>query len=159
MEDAAGNRFHGVVTGDFGSREVRYVFPKKGWVYDLVDGKAYGNVKEVKASYGKGRPHGFVQLATPTGMRGLFDEGRRVRIDCGGKADTVVRVQVFRPDGTEATCYAANVLARGGKAVYEVPFALSDPSGDWKVTAANILGSASASCSLPFRRGSDADVH
>ena len=159
MEDAAGNRFHGVVTGDFGSRDVRYVFPKKGWVYDLVDGKAYGNVKEVKASYGKGRPHGFVQLAAPTGMRGLFDEGRRVRIDCGGTADTVVRVRVFRPDGTEATCYAANVLARGGKAVYEVPFALSDPSGDWKVTAANILGSASASCSLPFRRGSDADVH
>ena len=148
MEDAAGNMFWGVSAGDFGAKEVRCVFPKKGWVYDIVDGKAYGNAQEIVAPYGKGHPHGFVQLAAPTGMRWLSAQGSRVAIDCGGTADTVVRVTVRRPDGTEAECYAANVLARGGRAEYNLPFALSDPPGEWKVTAENILGGASATCIL-----------
>ena len=148
MEDAAGNRFWGVSAGDFGAKEVSCVFPKKGWVYDSVDGKADGNAQEIVAPYGKGYPHGVVQLAAPTGMRWLSAQGSRVAIDCGGAADTVVRVTVRRPDGTEAECYAANVLARGGRAEYNLPFALSDPPGEWKVTAENVLGGASATCSV-----------
>ena len=147
-EDSAGNQFRGVVTSCFGNRKVRYVFPRRGWTYDIVDGRAYGNVGEVSATYGKGCPHGFVQLDSPTGMKGLYVDGTRVRIDCGGKADTVVRVKVLRPDGSDAPCYAANLLARGGKATYNLPFALSDAKGTWTVRVGNVLGGASTSCSV-----------
>jgi len=34
------------------------------------------------------------------------------------------------------------------KVFHEMPYALSDPSVAWKVTAENILGSASASCTV-----------
>ena len=127
------------LTDAFENRRVTVKFPKKGWVYDLVDGKAYGQTDSVQVVHGRGAPHAFALLPEPSGIASLRVDGNRVSIDCGSRADTVVRLRVFRPDGSEARCYAANLTAKGGRAEHEVPFAMSDPCGEWKVSAENVM--------------------
>ena len=56
----------------------------------------------------------------------------------------VVRVRVRRPDATEAACYDRNVTLRRGVGEYEIPFALSDPKGRWKITAESVFGKETA---------------
>jgi hypothetical protein len=51
-----------------------------------------------------------------------------------------VQIRVYRPDGSEARSYRANVLVKGGRARHAVPFALSDPKGGWKITVESIFG-------------------
>ena len=141
--DAAGNPCFGVVTSDFMVRKAVFRFPRKGWVRDLVDGRDYGVADEVSAVLSKGHPHAFVQLPSPAAVK-VRVTGNAVSAVCEPAADTVLRVEVFRPDGTEATCYALNALAKGGKAEFAIPFALSDPKGEWKVEVSNVFGDRAA---------------
>ena len=146
--DRAGNPFFGILSSDLKTRKVRYRFPREGLVFDLVDGKGYGKVSSVEAGWGQGVVHAFVVLDEPTGVGIASVEGAKVSFDCGSAVDTVLRVTVRRPDGSAADCYSKNVLARGGKASYELPFALSDPAGKWRVTATNVLSGEAASCTV-----------
>ena len=146
--DRRGNRFWGVVAQDFEPRTARVTFPKAGYVCDLVTGKSYGRCASVDVTWGKGFPHAFLLLDEPTGIKVASVKGTAVSFDCGSSVDTVLRVTVKRPDGTAAECYAKNVLARDGKASYELPFALSDPAGKWLVTATNVLSGDTASCDV-----------
>jgi hypothetical protein len=75
-------------------------------------------------------------------------DGAKISIAYTTPVDGAVRVEVFRPDGTEAWCYAKNVLVKGGRAAYEIPFALSDPKGTWKVRITSIFGNVHRECTL-----------
>lgn len=143
MRDGAGNPFWGIVTESFDGRCVKVKFPKKGWIFDLVDGRAYGQTDCVQVAHGRGSPHAFALLPEPSGIASLRVDGNRVMVDCGAKADTVVRLRVFRPDGTEARCYAANITAKSGRAEHTVPFAMSDAPGEWNVSAENVMDASS----------------
>ena len=143
MRDSAGNPFWGIETSAFEDRTVTVKFPKRGWVCDLVDGTAYGTVDSVKVLHGRGSPHAFAILPEASGIASLGVDGGRVRVDCGSRADTVVRLSVFRPDGSEAGCYAANLTAKGGRAAHRIPFAISDPHGEWTVRVENVMDAKS----------------
>ena len=144
--DGAGNRFWGVLSDDFAGRKTTFAFPQRGYVYDLVDGRSYGETSEVTTVLGKGKPHAFVQLTEAMGVSACVADGTTVRIETGGTVDTVVRVTVTRPDGTDAAHYAQNLLVKGGKASFVVPFCLSDPLGRWTVGVQNVLGGEKRSC-------------
>ena len=137
--DGAGNPFWGVLVPEGEPRKATVIFPRKGWVYDLVSGRAYGYVDRIERELSIGTPCAFVLMPEEMGIKEVSVWGMTVSVSCKTAADTVVRVRVYRPDGTEAECYAKNLLAKGGLAEMTVPFALSDPSGVWTLRAEEVV--------------------
>ena len=139
--DGSGNNTWCVLASPSGkARDVKFVFPKSAWTYDLVSGREYGLVKELRLPLRHGTPYAFAQYAEKVALAGPKVEGAKISIAYTAPVDGAVRVEVFRPDGTEAWCYAKNVLVKGGRAVYEIPFALSDPAGKWRIRISSIFG-------------------
>ena len=144
--DRAGNPLWCVISPKADKmRSVRFVFPRKAWTCDLVSGRAYGVVSELQLPLGRGTPYAFAQFPGEIRLFKPAVDGARVSVAYDVPVDGAVHISVFRPDGTEARCYAKNLLVKGGRAVYEVPFALSDPCGTWTVRAESIFGGACAS--------------
>ena len=137
--DRKGNLFWGILPHrKRGALTIR--FPRKGFVYELVDGKAYGSTDRVAVPAGRSVALAFVQVPEETGVADAAVEGRTMSVRCAGNVDTVAHVEVRRPDGTEAACYAKNLTVRSGETVrYAVPFALNDPHGEWRVAVTEVL--------------------
>ena len=138
--DRAGNPFWGVrPTGK--RRAVTFKFPKKGFVYELVNGKSYGAVDTLTLTVGLGTPLAFVQLPEETGVGEVKAEGARITVRGKGTVDSVVRVRVFDPSGREAEHYAKNLVLKAGEtATYEIPFARNDAKGRWTVQIESVFG-------------------
>jgi len=139
--DRSGNPVWGVIGTDIeNAKDVRFTFPRKAWTYDLVSGRACGCVEDLHLPLGIGTPYAFAQLPDEVKIKRLDADGARISVEYSAAVDGAVRITVIRPDGTEAWCYAKNLLIKGGKATHEIPFALSDPKGTWKVRATSIFG-------------------
>jgi len=139
--DVAGHPMWGVLAShDEKPRDVRFTFPKKGWVYDLVSGRSYGEVEKLRLPLAMGIPYAFVQFGENVDLKQPVVNGSRIDAAYSRAVDGVVRVEVFRPDGSEAYCYAKNVLLKKGKGSYVIPFAPSDPRGKWKVRVSSVFG-------------------
>ena len=148
--DRAGNPFWGVLAQGGKRQDVAFSFPRKAWTYDLVSGRAYGCVNRLVLPLSRGIPYAFVQLgAERQSLADVKTEGARVTVRCTTKADTVVRLRVLRPDGTEATCYAKNLLAKSGEAAWTIPFAPSDPPGTWQVEATEVISGSRRTVPCP----------
>ena len=130
------------------TRDARFVFPKAAWTYDLVSGRAYGRVRELHLPLGRGTPYAFAQHGDEVALLEPSVDGARISVGYSAPVDGAARLAVFRPDGSEAECYAKNLLMKGGKASHEIPFALSDPKGAWKVRVTSIFGNEHRECTL-----------
>jgi len=130
--------------------ETRFTFPKEGYVYDLVSGRAFGRVKEVVQPFDVGTPYAFALFPEPVELAAKA-EGTTVSLAYSQPVDGVVRLSVFRPDGTQATCYARNVPVKAGKGAWKVPFCLSDAAGTWRVEASSIFGNMRATVEIRNR--------
>ena len=140
--DRAGNPLWGILAPKVDRVfDVRFKFPKKAFTYDLVSGRLYGAVDTLRLPLGQGTPYAFVQFPEAVGLEAPAVNGARLSFAFTCAVDGVVRVEVLRPDGTEAYAYSKNVLMTAGKGSYEIPFALSDPSGEWKVCVTSVFGS------------------
>ena len=147
--DRAGNPMWGVLaTLSAQPRDVRFTFPKTAWTYDLVRGRAYGKVGSLRLPLGTGQPYAFVQFREAPQLAVPRVDGARISVSFAEPVDGVVRIDVFRPDGSEAVGYEKNLLLSRGAGVYEVPFALSDPAGAWKVRVTSIFGGESREIAL-----------
>ena len=142
--DAAGNSVWCVLGSRVGkARDVTFAFPKSGWVCDLVSGRAYGVTNALCLPLGEGTPYALAQFPWEVSLEPLAVSGTCVSVALSRPVDGAVRVRVYRPAGTEAECYAKNVLVKRGRGSYEIPFALSDPRGRWKVVGESIFGRSS----------------
>jgi hypothetical protein len=63
----------------------------------------------------------------------------------------VVHVQVFDPSGQARLEYSANLLADRGEASAEVPFALNDPTGVWKIVATDVVSGESSAVPVSLK--------
>ena len=138
--DAAGHPFFGVLADEVTPKRVVFAFPKKSHVYNLVNGRYLGFVDKLELPFGKGIPYAFQLMSEKVEIADFAGKGDRISLKLSASVDVVVQVRVYRPNGTEARAYRANVLVRGGAAEYAIPFAVSDPKGTWKVTAESIFG-------------------
>jgi len=80
-----------------------------------------------------------IPVRVPGGERILYD---------------VCRIEVTAPDGARLTHYDKNVALSGGKGVFVLPTAPSDPSGNWRIRARDVLTGKRADVPLeisPFR--------
>jgi hypothetical protein len=87
-------------------------------------------------------------LPEQSAIASLKADGAQISVDCGSSVTAPLRVTVTRPDGIEADCYALNILAKGGKAAFKIPFAPSDPHGEWQVRVENRFGSDFGVCTV-----------
>lgn len=142
--DGAGNQVWCVLAPYFETpREVLVRFPKKAWTYDLVSGRIYGKTDSLRLPLGLGVPYAFVQLPEKVELAPPSVSGARVSVAYTAPVDGAVYIEVFRPDGSQAYCYAKSLQLSGGAGAYEIPFALSDPRGRWKVRVSSIFGRSS----------------
>ncbi|MGE5648219.1 MAG: beta-galactosidase [Acidobacteriota bacterium] len=143
-----------VTIRDFGKSKLTGVLPKKGaatvrapeGAYDLLRG---GLAKaEVEAS--PERPALFIERPTRIAKLSL-DPKLNVKLadEAGAPVDlSVVRLEVFDPAGRLVQVYSGNVTVRDGKASFQVPFALNDAAGTWRVKARDVVSGLTAEVAL-----------
>ena len=138
-EGRGGARFWGVLCDDDKPRDVRFEFPASGWLCDLVDGRIIGEGSSFTLPLAKGRPYAFELLPVRPALGDVRVSENKVSVTYTPSVDTVVRVRVLDPDGAEVPWYSKNLAVRGGAAAMEVPFALSDRQGTWRVEVRDVL--------------------
>ena len=139
--DAAGNRTWCILApADEKERNATFTFPETAWTYDLVSGRAYGRVGKLRLPLRQGTPFAFAQYKDAVKLAKPTVEGNCVTVSFSTPVDGAVRLEVTRPDGSPAECYAKNILVKGGRAMHEIPFAPSDPSGVWRVRLTSVFG-------------------
>lgn len=132
------------------------------YVYDVRAGKLLGKVASLSIPKDGQRARLFSVLPAPT-QRLSVQVGKqcrrgeilraRLRLEIGGVKPTgrIVRVQLIRPDGTEATAYRSYVTLQGAEAEVTIPFALNDPVGTWTLIATDVATGVSGRASLTLR--------
>jgi hypothetical protein len=64
---------------------------------------------------------------------------------------SLVRIEVFAPDGSPVQAYAKNLLLDGGRAGFALPTALDDPAGVYTLRATDVVTGASAAAKISVR--------
>ncbi len=130
-------------------------FPETAHVYDCRKGEALGKLPEVRASFAGGDARVYclapkplaeprLALATPAAARG---EAVRYSVSLNGGSDRqkqLVRLTVYRPDGSEYADYARNLYLGEQGFTGEFRLALNDPTGAWKIVARDVCSGAQA---------------
>jgi len=80
-----------------------------------------------------------VALAIDKGLNITLLDEHRAPLDL-----SVVRVEVFDPAGHLVRYHSGNVTVRDGHASFEIPFALSDAKGEWRVRARDVASGLTA---------------
>ncbi|MHB9025496.1 MAG: beta-galactosidase [Armatimonadota bacterium] len=132
--------------------EVTIDFGRKGHLYDVRAGAYLGAGASVPVVIKPGDESAKIISLLPYRVTGLTIDsprqaaaGQMVKFNCrlltsaGPVYDHCFRVEVAAPDGTPVIPYSGNQWARGGHLILEVPFALNDPAGVWRITVTDIV--------------------
>jgi hypothetical protein len=146
-----------VTVRDFGAARLTGVLPKKaaripapasrGPVYDLLR----GGLAQPSVEASLERPALFLERPTRI-ARLTLDRSLELRLldDAGAPVDlSVIHLDVFDPAGNLVRYYSGNLTLRDGRARFQIPFALSDHPGPWRVRARDIVSNLTAEVSLP----------
>ncbi len=152
---SAGGRFL-VTVRDFGQSRLIGLVPKEkttydvpplaGVVYDLIRGEVAGARLEASP----GAP--VLLLVRRSAIARLeLDDTRSLRLtDSNGKPvdRSVVHVEVFNPEGRLVREYSGNADIVDGAGRFEIPFALNDARGAWRIRARDVVSGVSAERAL-----------
>jgi hypothetical protein len=118
----------------------------RGVRYDLFRGGLADETYEASPE----RPVLLVERDARISTLGLSAGGEgalkiRLTDERGAPVDlSVVRLEVFDPSGKLVRHYCGNVTVRGGRAEFQVPFALNDAEGPWRVRARDAVSGLTA---------------
>ena len=91
-------------------------------------------------------------LERPTKIAKLTIDGDlRIRLtdEDGAPVDiSVIHIDVYDPAGPRVRHYSGNATVRNGVAVFEIPFALNDPSGAWRIQARDVISGLTSQVQL-----------
>ncbi|HVP46904.1 MAG TPA: beta-galactosidase [Bryobacteraceae bacterium] len=141
-----------VTIRDFGESRLSGVLPEKATTIRLPESKAvrYDLLRsglaapELEAGPEKPvllveRKSHIARLAIDKGLNITLLDERSAPVDL-----SVVRVEVFDPGGHLVGYYSGNVTLRDGRASFEIPFALSDAKGDWRIRVRDVVSGLTA---------------
>jgi hypothetical protein len=125
------------------------VLPKKATTvhapagaYDLLR----GGLAKAEVAASPSQPALFVER--PSKIAKLtIDKNLDLRLmdEAGAPVDlSVIRIEVDDPAGRIARQYSGNVTLKDGRAAYQIPFALSDANGLWRVRARDVVSGLTA---------------
>jgi hypothetical protein len=137
-------------------------FPETAHVYDCRKGEALGTLREVRASFAGGEARLYclapkplaeprLTLAAPAAAKG---ETVRYSVRLNGGSDRqkqLVRLTVFRPDGSEYADYARNLYLGEKGFTGEFRLALNDPAGAWKIVVRDLCSGAQSVTTFTVR--------
>jgi len=140
-------------------QQVHVTLPAPAIVYDLRAGERVGDgpVGEWDTAVSRGEPRVFsllpyevtaVEVQAPAqAARGETASAQvTVRVSEGEPADHVVRMDVYAPGSDRPhRQYSQNLLVAGGAAASaDIPFALNDPRGQWRLVFRDVASGVSA---------------
>lgn len=143
-----------------GDTELRLA--RAGYVYDVRRGKLLGKTDHVAISRQDPAARLYAVLDQRAGAVSLAPPKAAVRgqamalpVRLVGTQDQVagrlIRLQVFRPDGSEARPYRAYLTLRGPQAQATVPWALNDPAGAWTLRVTDVATGLTASAKVAVK--------
>lgn len=147
---------HLVTVRDFGSSELLGILPEKtttirlpateGVRYDLLRGE----IAPAELESGPTKP---VLIVTRKSRISRLDIDKNFQISLRDKHDqpvdlSVVRAEVMDPSGRVVRHYSPNLTVREGKASLEIPFAINDAKGAWRVQVRDVISGLTAAKSI-----------
>ena len=143
----------GLLDGTAGDQVAQVALPAPAHVYSMRQHKYLGELDTITAPMTSGqvrvyclspRPLGELSLRVPVPEGGAQARPGKVfpyevRRAGGASVPEVVHVTVQRPDGSEVSDYAQNLILRQESAASHIPLSLNDPAGTWTVTATSAL--------------------
>jgi hypothetical protein len=149
--DAGGVEFVGLIRSYFlydnGEYSATVEFDRKGYVYDVRQGKLLGHTNTIPINLDY-----QAQLFALSPYRidgiGVTAKGKYVEITLEtssrvGPGLHVFHLSVFGPDGEERRWYSQNIVAASGKAKAHIPFALND-KGDFTIAVRDVTSGLTA---------------
>ena len=122
-------------------RTVRLAPPGSGVRYDLLRGAIAAESIEASAE----RPVLLVERATRIRLELAPSLEIRLMDESGAPVDrSVVRFEVIDPSGSPARHYSGNRTVINGRATFQIPFALNDAPGKWRVRARDAISGLTA---------------
>ncbi|MCD6408585.1 hypothetical protein J7L87_06010, partial [bacterium] len=128
-----GDEIEGLFTIDFG---------RKGYLYDVLNGKHLGFKKKIEDEispyevklYGL-LPYKLNKIDVHL-KKQIFSPGEYIEGEVELKTDSkperhVINLQVKRPDGKKVRYLKQNLETKTGKASFRIPLALNEPKGKW----------------------------
>jgi hypothetical protein len=123
-------------------REKTTVKVPRGAVYDLLRGlpaEAQMEVSPEEPALWLERPTRIARLELDEQLRIRLTDERNAPVD-----RSVVKVEVFDPAGRRVGYYGGNVTVADGRARWEIPWALNDAPGRWRVRARDVVSGLAA---------------
>jgi len=124
---------------------VTVVLDRPQHIYDVMTGRYLGQHREVQVDLDPWVPLLWTLSDAPlppikAGEVALRDGAAELALTAEPpNVIRVARVDVFDPPGRPARHYSANVLIADGRAVHRIPFALNDPTGQWKIVVRDVM--------------------
>ncbi len=137
--DSNGNPYFGVISKSPRLQDLQLRLPRKAHVYNAVNGKYYGKTDRLELPFCDALPLLITQLPRKISLASLKLRNGTLTVKLNQKLDSALRVQVFRPDGTEAEAYEYNLLLKKGTAQHHIPFVESDPAGTWRILVTEVI--------------------
>lgn len=142
-----------VTIRDFGKSRLTGLLPLKpttvhapAGAYDLLRGGVAKETMEASA----GQPALLIERPSKIGKL-TIDRNLDLRLidEAGAPVDlSVAHVEVFDPAGRAARHYSGNATIREGRARYQIPFAMNDAAGNWRVQARDAISGLTAEVML-----------
>ncbi|HMJ60512.1 MAG TPA: beta-galactosidase, partial [Bryobacteraceae bacterium] len=147
---------HLVTVRDFGHSELTGVLPEKPTAIRLPDTKAVrydllrGGIAATELEAGPDKPVLIVErkshiskLTIDKDLNVTLRDERDTPVDL-----SVVRAEVMDPDGRLIRHYSSNLTVRDGEASLQIPFAINDAKGLWRVQARDVISGLTAATFL-----------
>lgn len=125
------------------TESVKIVLGRPVHVYDQRAGKYLGRMESHAMDLDPWSPPIFVLTEEKLpAIAARVEPGEKAVVTVTSEQPAIaraVRVEVRSPEGKLLRHYSGNILVKGGKAQWQVPFALNDAAGEYKVTCKDVL--------------------
>jgi hypothetical protein len=139
-----------VTVRDFGQSRMTGLLPAKGKAMVKAPASAYdvlrGGLAKAQVEASPSQPALFLERASRIAKLSI-DQKLNLRLtdEAGAPVDlSVLHIEVSDPAGRLVRHYSGNVTIHDGRAAYQIPFALSDAMGAWRVRARDVVSGLSA---------------
>ena len=141
-----------VTVRDFGQSRLTGVLPEKAGRVRLPESKAVsydllrGGIAAANLEAGPDKPVLIVERKSRISKLAIDSQLRvTLRDETGAPVDlSVVRVEVFDPARQLVRYYSSNLTVRDGQGSFQIPFAISDAKGAWRVHARDVISGLTA---------------
>jgi len=122
---------------------IKLIFPFKGYLYELKEGKEYGYVDSIEIETKDNiaiKLYGLIpgQInSMDVKMKPVYKKGEiinyQIEVPRSYKADVVCKVELIDPDGNINKLYSKVVVVKGTSYKGSIPLAYNDKEGNWKI--------------------------